>query len=228
LARKTSRRSITPVARPTILVFGESDNDRAALVDLFRALRPDLASVSMRTMREPLILMKDESLPKTRHKTTDRIAAVVRAEKVSRTVLAVIAHEDCDAVEPAHIALSETIESELIAAGVPSLIAATPAWEIEAWWMLFPAALRATRPCWAATDYAGQHTGKIENAKERLRRDLRPTDRRGRGTCPDYAESDGIKIATNVRAMNLQDQPRGTSESFGFFARKIRSFALGN
>lgn len=222
MARKRSRHR----ARPVILVFGESDNGRTALVELFRALRPDLASVSVKTMREPLILMKGDNRPGTRQKTTDRIADLVRAETVARPVKAVIAHEDCDDTEPAHETLAATIEAELTAAGVPNPIAATPAWEIEAWWMLFPEALRATRSCWATVDHAGRDVGRIQHAKDQLRRQLRPVTAQARARCPDYAESDGIKIAAAIHALDQIDKERGQSASFAAFKAKIRTLAL--
>lgn len=208
-------------------MFGESDNDRAALVELFRALRPDLTSVSVETRREPLILMKGASRPSTRRKTTNRIAALVRAELVSRPVAAVIAHEDCDAIEPAHEVLATMIESGLAAAGVPNPIAATPAWDIEAWWMLFPQALQMARPCWATVDYDGRHVGEIEHTKEVLRRGLRPVAAQARARCPDYAESDSIAIARNIRARSLHAQPRGISGSFQRFADRVRTLKVG-
>jgi hypothetical protein len=217
---------LATAAKPSvILIFGESDNDRAALQELFRAFRPDLEKIRVRPRRQPLVLMKKDNLPETRRKTTDSIAALVRAEAVSMTVKAVIAHTDCDAIEPAHESLAETIEAELEAGGVPNPIAAIPAWEIEAWWMLFPAAIAATRPCWAKVDYANRHVGSIANAKEVLRRDLRPKSSRARDTCPDFAESDGIRIALKIREMSLQGQPCGKSGSFERFARKIRDLA---
>lgn len=212
--------------RPVVLVFGESDNDRAALVELFRALRPDHASVGVETRREPLILMKDENRRSIRRKTSDRIAALVRAEAVTRPVAAVIAHEDCDDTEPAHVTLAATIEAELTSAGVPHPIAATPAWEIETWWMLFPDALQATRPCWATFDHAGRDVGRIRHAKEELRRQLRPTTAHARSRCPDYAESDGIKIAAAIRSRNLIDQERGNAASLAEFKAKVRALAL--
>ena len=226
MTKKASRGATGENRPPVVLIFGESENDRGGLRELFKALRPDLANISVRTMREPLILMKDDQKRTTRRKTTDRIAAIVRVAQLSKTVSAVIAHQDCDAVEPAHQTLADTIESELKAAGVPNPIAATPAWEIEAWWMLFPAAVRATRPCWAPINYASRHIGGIPDVKEVLRRDLRPIEPRFRGNCPDYTESDGIKIALNIRGLKLQDKPLGRSDSFTHFTSKIRSLLI--
>ena len=178
----------------------------------------------MKTLREPLVLMKEVTLPRTRQRTTDRIAALSRLDAA---VVAVIAHEDCDAIEPAHEALANRIESELAAAGVPTPIAATPAWDIEAWWMLFPQSLQMTRPCWASVDYGGRDVGRIERSKDVLRRQLRPVGTRARATCPDYVESDSINIAANIRANDLHTQPRGISRSFQRFTEKIRTLEVG-
>ncbi len=228
LPRNINRKSRSLPKRSMIFIFGESENDRYALQELFCALRPDLSFLQVRRMREPLILMRGDRHPSTRRKTAEMIAALVRAGNVVGTVAAVIAHEDCDDVEPAHEKLARTIAMELTAAGIPNPLAAPPAWEIEAWWMLFPAALGATRHCWAAVDYSDRHVGRIRDAKEVLRRDLRPVTPKARNKCPDYVESDSIKIASAIREKDLHHNPRGVSDSFALFATKVRDLRIPN
>lgn len=225
MARKTERKT-APRGKQEILIFGEDENDRRALGELFRALRPDLNAVAIRTLREPLILMRDPSRLATRKHNAKTVAAVVKARQVAAQVVAVIAHQDCDAVEPAHKPLAERIETELTSAGVPNPIAATPAWEMETWWMLFPDALAATRRCWSRIDYANRDVGLIEGTKEKLRDALRPRDRTARASCPDYAESDSIAIAGHVRRLSLHAQPVGTSDSWASFVNKVCALKL--
>ena len=216
------------VRSKTILIFGESDTDRAALAELFRALRPDLQAVGIQKLREPLILMKPDNRLSTQRNTTNRIAGLVQAQGVSKAVLAVIVHQDCDEVEPGHTALADKIEKDLRAANVPNPIAATPAWEIEAWWMLFPDAVQATRPCWAPINFGDRDVGRIHNAKEELQRRLRPVSAHDRAKCPDYAEADGIEIARKIRTKGLIDNVTGLSASFSDFKGKIRNLKIGS
>ncbi len=106
---------------PVVLVFGESDNDRRAIQHLLRGLRKDLR-VELR--RDPLVLIKGAN-PANAKSNAEKIAALARADP--RRVLAVVAHQDCDAVEPAHEAAAAKIESELASAGCPRPSCATSA-----------------------------------------------------------------------------------------------------
>lgn len=202
-----------------ILVFGEDENDRRSLVEVVRGLRPDLSDVRIETRRNPVVHYKDGDLPKTKRKVAEQISALVRAEQQHRTVVAVVAHQDCDALEPAHENLAANLERDLSALGVPNPIAATPAWEIETWWMLFPDALAAVRKCWRSFGATARNVGMIQDAKEHLRRALRPASGR---SCPDYAESDSISIASKARELGLLSQATtATSNSYADFRQKI-------
>jgi hypothetical protein len=184
--------------RSAILVFGEDTNDTRSIAKLAKVLAPKIGSYEVSPRRDPVVHLRAADLPKTRRKTSETIARVVAAESIRRKVVAVIAHQDADAVEPAHVSIADVIEQELKSAGVPQPIAAVPAWELEAWLMLFPEAIRKTRGCWKRLDLKGRNTGTIGGAKEELRRLLRPT---GQGRCPDYVESDSIKITENIEGL---------------------------
>jgi hypothetical protein len=152
------------------------------------------------------------------------IAALWRAEQKQGRRVVVLVHRDCDDLEPAHVAASEGLKSEIHAAGVADAVAATPAWEIEAWWMLFPEALARVRRCWRAVDYSNQHVGRFQNAKERLRRDLRPIEQAARKRCPDFVDSDGIRVAEEIWKGGLIE--RGTlprSDSFQSFRAEMQA-----
>jgi hypothetical protein len=150
-----------------------------------------------------------------RKKNAANIAAVVKAKAVLADVKVVVAHQDCDAVEPAHEGLADAIKAELEAAGVPNVIAVAPAWEMEAWWFLWPDAVAAVNSRWRRLSRRGNH-GMIQNVKEELRRDLRNQGVR------DYEESDSPKIAAQVRIKGLIGTKRGTSDSFEAFAVRVR------
>lgn len=210
----------------TVLVFGESSNDTSAIMDLIKAIHPRAQEVFVRPQRTPIVHLRGADRPQTRLDTAERIARTVRAAGEIYNVVGVVAHQDCDALEPAHILLSETIEAELTRAGVPQPVAATPAWDIEAWWMLFPTALARTRRCWRKINYGGRNVGFIAESKRELTRNLRPTNAQ-KGRCPDYAESDSIAIARKIREIGLTaETSTASSGSFERFCEKVRGLEL--
>ncbi|MCL6607891.1 MAG: hypothetical protein K6T74_07330 [Geminicoccaceae bacterium] len=203
--------------RKTVLVFGESQNDTAAIAELVKCLKSEL---HVETRRQPIILDRGAAAVKRKKMFAD-IAGVVRAERVRRPVHAVILHRDCDAIEPRHIEVSEGIEKEAGKALAPTpVVPATPAFELETWWFLFPDAVAAYRPGWRRLARNGQDVGKLLNAKEILRRDLRP---HATSKVRDYTESDSPGIARKVRELALCGRPRARSDSFLLFAQKVCS-----
>lgn len=201
---------------PTILVFGEHDNDRRAIATLANAIRNDLPRP--KPLRKPPVLVKGRDAAQARKNAID-ISRTVKAERVLRDVLFVIAHEDCDDFEPRHEAVAERIETKLKGQDVDA-IAATPAWEIEAWWFLWPTAVTAINRKWRNPSRTGQCVGLIRHAKGELKRALRPAGVATR----DYLESDSPKIAEKVAELGLVDAPDAQSESFRRFAESIRAW----
>ena len=197
MSRKQARAS----RRPLVLVFGESPNDRRAVKLLVEGLRSDLAGL-VEERREPLVLIK-KALPKKARSNAEKIAGIARAEAKTRRLIAVLAHEDCDALEPEHVQIAEKLERELADAGCPDPMAVAPAWEIEAWWLAFPEAVGKVVRGWRdPDDWLGKHVGVVKDAKEELRRAVRP---RARHKSPprEYEERDSIAIAQNVVADGL-------------------------
>jgi hypothetical protein len=209
------------------LVFGEHDNDRSALVELVIAIRPETSNFNFRKLREPPVYLRKGELPATRRKSAASIAGLVAAAKVISNLKFVVTHQDCDAVEPAHEDAIESAKSELAAAGVDSVVIATPAFEIEAWWMLFPRELKKVRPGWRPVDYGTQNVGLIQNAKDRLICDLRPDDMRERSKCRDYQESDSIAIAKKIRETGAaKRRTKARSKSFEAFKEMVEALRL--
>lgn len=185
---------------PLILIAGEDANDTASLAHLIRALVPDNKKFVARALRRPPILRRTAA-PAKRKSMAQEIAALASPFQRVHSKVITVAHRDCDALEPAHITESQALEADLKAVGAPNPIGATPAWEIETWWMLFPDALRAVRGCWKQVNYTNTNVGMIQNAKERLVRDLRP--RGNRRNCPDYRETDSVGVALKVHQLDL-------------------------
>lgn len=202
-----------------VVVFGEDLTDQKALGHLVRALCPE-ASLAVRPIRKPLVLQKGREQAAAR-KNAQNGASAVRAEAVNGPIALVVAHQDCDAVAPAHEALIAAIEKHWGGAlpGIP-VVAAAPAFELEAWWLLWPEAVAQVMKAWRRLPAKIGDTGRIDDAKEYLIRTLRPTVSGKRPR--DYAESDGPVIAEHVRTLHLVDALAGTNASFAHFRDGVR------
>lgn len=218
--RKGARPTQKTQNPPVVLVFGEDDHDRRAIKSLIEALAPSLIG-KVQLRRQPLVLIKG-STPETARTNAQDIADVVSGDAVEHDVICVFAHQDCDAVEPAHVEVAERIEQELSQAGLSQAHAVTPAWEIEAWWFLFPDAVKAARPSWRRPDqHEGKEVGRIVNAKERFRACVRPPG--AKPTFTGYSESDSIDIAAQIKERGLAHQPQAISRSYEAFRARVRT-----
>lgn len=205
------------VVTPVVLVFGEDDHDREVLKILVAALRPDAPRVEKR--RKPLVLMKDRRAAQQR-KNGQQIAQQIVRDRKRFDVRGVVAHQDCDALEPAHEALSEVIEKELADTGVAA-VAATPAWETEAWLFLWPDAAPAVVKSWARPNAKRRQLGLIPNAKEAYRKALGAQRKR------PYEESDAPKIVAKACELGLvKSSPTGRSQSFDRFCQRLLTVAI--
>lgn len=220
--RSTITRKRAGMGSARILVFGENDHDTQSLKQLIEALRPEFTGKVV-PMRQPLVLIKNAS-PEDVPSRAQRIAKTVDIQRARYEVACVFAHEDCDDLEPNHEAVSKKIESALVKEGCPAH-AVVPAWEMEAWWFMWPQAVQAVRPkSWRAPeDYLGREVGKIRNAKEELCRRLIPAglspDRRK--NFPHYKESDSPEIARRVREKGLARAPGAKSGSYTRFVMSV-------
>lgn len=207
--------------RKAVVIIGESDNDTETIGQLFRALRPDFEGV-VRARRDPPILIK-EATPETLPDRASILSAIVRSEALTADVVCVLAHEDCDAVEPAHVPLSRKIESAFDGEGIAAH-AATPAWEMEAWLFLWPEASQKYRPKWRRPDkYNGTNVGMLTNAKEKFKAEVRPRGAAARAGVRDYSETDAPMIASKVRELGIIDSPSATSNSYNRFRDAVRN-----
>jgi hypothetical protein len=205
-----------------VLVFGEDENDREALKELIIALCPELEA-RVETRPRPLVLLRDVS-PAELPNRARQIADVVAAERVRKDVRCVFAHHDCDDVEPSHEALSRRIEEALARAGCPTY-AVTPAWELEAWWFMWPLAVKAYQSSWnIPKKYKGTKVGLIVDAKEEFRRAVRPAGKQKRR---DYRESDSPLIAKKVRELGIARDPEAQSSSYERFVASVDSCCQG-
>lgn len=203
---------------PLVLVFGEDDHDRQVLVRLIAALAPSAPRAQAR--RAPLVLQKGQTQAAAKKNLCD-IAGQVRIDQAARPIPFVVAHRDCDDLEPAHVVLSEQIERGLAEQGVTAA-AATPAWEMETWLLLWPDAFPAVVAAWSRPRRDGTDLGRLRNAKEALRRDLR-----GRLRPPprDYTEADAVRVVEKAIEKGLIAHPSAQSASFDRFRARLIAVA---
>lgn len=211
--------------QPRILVFGEDENDTKVIATLIRAACPSLEA-SIKTFRRPPVLVRDAK-PQQLPDRVAQIAALIDAETVDSDVLAVFLHEDCDAVEPAHVALASKIEAAFNKFGY-EVIGVAPAWETEAWLFQWPNAVAAHRSKWRSlASYRGRNVGLIVDAKEELIRALRPSGSAG-GAVRDYRESDAPAIALQSVMSEEALAPAARSASFSAFITQARALCPAN
>lgn len=199
-----------------LVILGESENDRVALLELLRAICPRAEATVLRT---PMVLIKNAS-PASAPKHADKVAEAVRAVAARGRVECVFAHEDADAQEPADQVVAKRIEDALTRAGTPGTVhAVVPAWEIEAWWFMWPDLVASCCKSWKQP-IIGTRPGQIANAKEKLARAVRPANQTPdeRKRFRNYAESDSITIARAIRSSARHDEPkRGLCPSYDRF-----------
>lgn len=196
--------------RKLVIIFGENENDTKAIASFLRGLISD-ANLLIEARKRPPVLIKDAD-PEDYPSRTRQIRAIIEAARVDHDVIAIFAHEDCDQVEDAHLALEAKIKVAL-ADGRHAVEAAVPAWEIEAWLMQWPDAFPLHVPSWRSiAQYKGRRVGLIVDAKEELARSLKPVNG-GR----EYRESDSSIIADIVRARGWVRDPQARSDSFQKF-----------
>jgi hypothetical protein len=205
-----------------ILVFGEDTNDCHAISHLIRNIAPSrLSAKDVQARKRPIVLSKNAVSSGKRRKMADAIAAIAKFESKNIKKLIVVVHRDCDECEPNHIRQTSDLEEELRRAGVKHVVPATPAWELEAWLMLFPNAVNSLRSCWRQLPDRNS-VGHIRNAKEQLRRDLRPINTEMQNRCPDYSEGDCIPISQKIGYHEISKRNMAASASFEMFYKKIR------
>jgi hypothetical protein len=217
-ARQQGKGKKTQSRPALVLVFGENPHDSQSIREFVEALREDLVG-KVQWRREPQVLIKNAK-PEDVPERAKRIADAVDINRATHDIVCVFAHEDRDDFEPKHEETCKKIEEALEKAGCPAH-AVVPAWELEAWWFLWPDAVQAIRPkSWRAPDdYLGKKVGNIKDAKEELKRrvipkDLKPEKRKNFRT---YEESDSPAIARQVREKGLARTPGAKSSSYERF-----------
>lgn len=201
--------------QPRVLVFGEGDSDREAIRELIVALCA-AADGRVEKRMKPLLLVKNASAPNLSVRA-QKLAATVRADQAARgPVACVFVHEDADDLAPTDERRAAAMREATLAAGL-EVCPVVPAWELEAWWFLFPDAVASAFPSWSRLPSKPQRqVDRIRNAKEAFRNATTPRRARRR-----YTESDGIDIARAVRQLDLANRPVGRADAYDRFRQCV-------
>lgn len=192
-----------------MLVVGESgqtadDYDAKAIARIISALRPEWTVLAR---KNPPLLSKTRDREKLAA-NAQRLANLWKQESACHPVDCLYNHEDTDAVEPSHEATAVRIESALRAAGCPGHAVAC-AWELEAWFLMWPEAIEATKRAWTVpSGLRNRQVGKIADPKRELREKLA----RGKPPQVQYHEKHAPEIAAQI-ASRIGDRT-GSSQSF--------------
>lgn len=202
-----------------VFIFGEDGNDAKALGELVVALNSDVRGRLEHRMK-PLLLAKGAPEDAVKHRA-GKLAAFLRSEEArGKTPAAVFIHEDADGYPPE----DETRELRLRDAAKRAGLAiepVVPAWELEAWWFLFPRAVAEAFPSWELLpDPNGKRVDHTQNAKEAL---IKATGKLGRRR---YTEADAPSIARAVRELGLAEQPAGRAGAYDRFRERVRDIAV--
>jgi hypothetical protein len=192
-----------------VLVVGESgqtadDYDAKAIATIIGALRPEWTVLAR---KNPPLLSKTNDRQRLAS-SAQRLANLWKQESARVLVHCIYNHEDTDAVEPSHEETADRIELALRAAGCPGHAVAC-AWELEAWFLMWPEAIEATKKAWTVPNsLRNRQVGKIVDPKRELREKLA----RGKPPQVQYHEKHAPEIATQI-ASRIGDRT-GSSQSF--------------
>lgn len=206
MGRKQSRAP----KRKLALVFGENENDTKSLAILLRQLWAG-NGWHVEARKKPPVLVKDANVANIPSRVA-KIVALVRAAAITADVVAIVAHEDCDAVEPAHVALEEKILAAFQSVNI-AVVPAAPAWEMETWLMQWPDVFPKVVESWPVLEkYRHKNVGLIANAKEDLGHAVQST-----GSKRAYRESDSPALIEVVVDEGLMSSPAARSASYKSF-----------
>lgn len=210
-ARRTNR-------LPEILIFAEDPHDSTALKCLADALNPSLSGrCQLVVLRDPVSLTRN-ALPPTVKSWMSRIADVVKLRSMAAEVTAILVHQDADAPDRDN---EPSLRSALSAAVTIPGHPIVPVQEMEAWWFLYPEALRNVKPrAWRNVKLpSGQNVEAVRNPKEELIRRTRQASAKNA-----YSEADSLAVATEMaRMIRAGDAASNTAPAWDAFGDLVRS-----
>ena len=143
--------------------------------------------------------------------------APARAEREGSDLAAFFVHEDFDAIECDERHHTRARVQGTLSARFANSFSVLATWEIEAWLLLFPDALSATRKGWAVPQkYLGRDTARVEDPQRVLTQEI------SRGG-PRYQEANAAEVLAKAVELDLLGRPQGRNGSWREFAAAIES-----
>lgn len=222
--RKSSKDRLPPKPPrpPVVLVFGEGtaahgSNDAKALARLLEFVNPGLVpQYAIKAMRRPVSLTRSAKPGSVRNWLSD-VENVARGELAE--VIAIVIHRDADGPDPGgkqYAALAKDLSRHL---GGFTTVPAVPVQMTEAWWFLFPEAVRAVAPgAWRDLKIPSGSVETIQDPKKRL---IGLTSKTSR----TYRESDSEEIAKRI--LDQRRMPVSNSLSWDRFVADAQQIGQG-
>jgi hypothetical protein len=205
--------------KPVLVLAGEDRNDRDCMSTVINALFPDMRGSIHQIKKQPRLHLAAGEL-NTRVDVLIRLAKA-KAEEVDGELGAFFVHEDYDAIECDERHKTRTRVQEALSTHIANSCYVLATWEIEAWLLLFPDALSATRKGWAVpTKYLGRDTARIQDPKQVLMHEV------SRGG-PKYRESDAVKVLDKAVELDLLAKPQGQNKSWQEFTTAVEQLRPG-
>lgn len=200
--------------KPVVVIAGEDGNDRKSLRILLEGTCPE--------MRGRLVEIKDSVRLRRASGPTlrDRVSVLyrkarARAEREQADLACLFVHEDWDDVDSDHCEAARRCVQQALDVTLQRSHYILVVWEIEAWLLLFPAAVSAVISSWAVpTRYRGRDTGRLVDPKRILRSECSVGARR-------YQEADAPTILRRVVEDGHLHAVTGTNRSWSRFQQDV-------
>lgn len=206
-----SRRGGTAVRatkRPVIVLAGEDRNDRECLRILLETWCPAMAGRLVEINDSVRLLNARSHGELTGRVRTLASKAQARATRERAELACVFVHEDLDRPDgDEYVEARQRVQSALDAQFGNAHYVLSVA-EVEAWLLMFPAALTGTVSAWKVPQqYRNRDTGTLGDPKQILMRNVAGSGRR-------YRESDAPDVLAKAVALNCIDNPVGSNRSW--------------
>lgn len=192
---------------PVVVLAGEDRNDRRSLRILLEDFCPG--------MRGRIVEISDSV--RLRSATGDNLNSRVttlankvraRAWREGAGVSCVFVHEDLDAVDGHEYDETHARVHKALLGRFPAAHYVLSVWEIEAWVLLFPDAVRGLVRSWSVPSrYRGRDTGGLADPKRILKQECGQRNRQ-------YRESDAPEIFAKAVELRCLENPAGGNRSW--------------
>lgn len=197
--------------KPVVVLAGEDRNDRLSLRILLEAVCPHMRGRIVE-INDPVRLRSASGSNLSGRVNTLARKIRARAVRENADVACVFVHEDLDAVDGeeyprVHSRVEQALRSSLGTAHYVLAVA-----EMEAWLLLFPAALKEFVASWQIpARRIGRDTGKLANPKKILMTEV------SKGSGRRYTESDAPEVFRQVVDGGHLGTPQGANTSWSRF-----------